>query len=144
MYRVTLPPCVLQVFRLPQLMLDAPEVSRVLAKARSKLLELYGDLEKVCVWGGGSHHGVSQLEHGVGWGWVGFRCRGASAAGPGFFLQAGSATAGPGSYAAVAAAPDTCVCCFPLCVCACAFTCALIGGSIFPTHARKEIPKQLW
>lgn len=107
MYRVTPPPHrVLQVFRLPQLMLDAPEVSRVLAKARSKLLELYGDLEKVCVWGGGSHHGVSQLEHGVGWGWVGFRCRGASAAGPGFFLQAGSATAGPGAFAAVAAAAD--------------------------------------
>lgn len=28
-------------------MLDAPEMSRVLAKARSKLLDLYGDLEKV-------------------------------------------------------------------------------------------------
>jgi hypothetical protein len=37
----------LQVFRLPQLMLDAPEMSRVLAKARLKLLDLYGDLEKV-------------------------------------------------------------------------------------------------
>jgi hypothetical protein len=38
---------VLQVFRLSQLMLDAPEMSKVLAKARSKLLDLYGDLEKV-------------------------------------------------------------------------------------------------
>lgn len=36
-----------QVFRLSQLMLEAPEMSRVLAKARSKLLDLYGDLEKV-------------------------------------------------------------------------------------------------
>ena len=36
-----------QVFRLPQLMLDAPEMARVLAKARAKLLDLYGDLEKV-------------------------------------------------------------------------------------------------
>lgn len=40
-------PAVLQVFRLPQLMLDAPEMARVLAKARAKLLDLYGDLEKV-------------------------------------------------------------------------------------------------
>jgi hypothetical protein len=46
---VCCPPPTRQVFRLPQLMLDAPEVSRVLAKARSKLLDLYGDLEKVCV-----------------------------------------------------------------------------------------------
>lgn len=36
-----------QVFRLPQLMLDAPEMSRVVAKARAKLLDVYGDLEKV-------------------------------------------------------------------------------------------------
>jgi hypothetical protein len=38
---------VAQVFRLPQLMLDAPEMARVLAKARAKLLDLYGDMEKV-------------------------------------------------------------------------------------------------
>eukprot|EP00775_Hariotina_reticulata_P008852 gene8853-9031_t len=38
---------VLDVFALPGLMLDAPEMARVTAKARAKLLELYGDLEKV-------------------------------------------------------------------------------------------------
>jgi hypothetical protein len=35
------------VFSLPPSMLDAPELGRVTAKARSKLLDLYGDLEKV-------------------------------------------------------------------------------------------------
>jgi hypothetical protein len=38
---------VLDVFGLPQLMLDAQEMCRVVGKARAKLLELYGDLEKV-------------------------------------------------------------------------------------------------
>lgn len=38
---------VLEVFSLPQLMLDAPEMTRVITKARAKLLDLYGDLEKV-------------------------------------------------------------------------------------------------
>jgi hypothetical protein len=38
---------VLELFGLPQLMLDAPEMARVVGKARAKLLELYGDLEKV-------------------------------------------------------------------------------------------------
>jgi hypothetical protein len=38
---------VLELFSLPQLMLDAPEMARVVGKARAKLLELYGDLEKV-------------------------------------------------------------------------------------------------
>jgi hypothetical protein len=37
----------LELFSLPQLMLDAPEMARVVGKARAKLLELYGDLEKV-------------------------------------------------------------------------------------------------
>jgi uncharacterized protein YebE (UPF0316 family) len=48
---------VLELFSLPQLMLDAPEMARVVGKARAKLLELYGDLEKVsnaelkgCLW----------------------------------------------------------------------------------------------
>ncbi|WIA35734.1 hypothetical protein OEZ86_004136 [Tetradesmus obliquus] len=38
---------VLELFGLPQLMLEAPEMARVVGKARAKLLELYGDLEKV-------------------------------------------------------------------------------------------------
>eukprot|EP00879_Flechtneria_rotunda_P018787 GHRR01019720.1.p1 GENE.GHRR01019720.1~~GHRR01019720.1.p1 ORF type:complete len:287 (+),score=51.88 GHRR01019720.1:438-1298(+) len=38
---------VLEVFNLPQVMLDAPEMALVAAKAKAKLLELYGDLEKV-------------------------------------------------------------------------------------------------
>jgi hypothetical protein len=40
---------VLELFSLPQLMLDAPEMARVVGKARAKLLELYGDLEKVII-----------------------------------------------------------------------------------------------
>ncbi|KAF8057900.1 BTB/POZ domain-containing protein [Scenedesmus sp. PABB004] len=38
---------VLEVFSLPQVMLEAPEMSRILAKGRAKLLELYGDLDQV-------------------------------------------------------------------------------------------------